>query len=226
MKRALRIGAILAAVVLVFLLFPIGDWIEAGAERAQAMGAVGILLFAGLYAAATVFAVPGSALSLIAGGAFGVAAGTAAVWIGATVGLTLAFLGARRLARERIQRWLAGKPSFAAVDRAVAAEGWKIVLLTRLTPVFPFTVLNYTYGLTGVSLPSYLWASAVGILPGTLLYIYLGSSVAETVSGQAGGLELVFRILGLAAAVLATILITRTARRALARAGVESPGDR
>ena len=222
MKRAIRIGAGLAALAAILFVFPIGAWIEAGAEQAQAMGTAGLLLFAALYAVATIFAVPGSALSLIAGGAFGVAAGTVSVWIGASVGLALAFLAARRLARERVSRWLAGKPSFAAVDRAVAAQGWKIVLLTRLTPVFPFTVLNYAYGLTGVGFLPYLAASATGILPGTLLYIYLGSSVAETVSGQTGGLELLARIGGLAAAVLVTILITRIARRALAEAGVET----
>ena len=170
------------------------------------------------------FAVPGSALTLIAGGAFGFATGAAAVWLGATTGLALAFLAARRLARERVTAWLAGKPSFAAVDRAVAAEGWKIVFLTRLTPVFPFTVLNYAYGLTGVSFPGYLAASATGILPGTLLYLYLGSSVARVVAGETDPLEAGLRIIGLAAFVLVTILVTRIARKALREAGVESGG--
>ena len=225
MKQALRIGAVLVLLVAVFTVFPIGAWIEAGAAWAQGMGTAGLLAFAALYALATVFAVPGAALSLIAGGAFGVGPGTAAVWLGATVGLSLAFLAARRLARKRVTRWLAGKPSFAAVDRAVSAEGWKIVLLTRLTPVFPFTALNYGYGLTGVGFTAYALSSAIGILPGTLFYIYLGSSVARTVSGQAEHLELLLRIFGVAAFVLVTILITRTARRALREAGVETDGD-
>ena len=117
-------------------------------------------------------------------------------------------------------RWLAAKPSFAAVDRAVAAEGWKIVLLTRLTPIFPFTFLNYAYGVTAVSFPAYAVASAVGILPGSLFYIYLGSSVAQTISGQVEQVELLLRIFGVAAFALVTILITRIARRALRDAGV------
>ncbi len=226
MKRALQVGAVVALLAALLVVFPIGDWIRAGAEQARGMGAAGILVFAALYAVATVFAVPGSALSLIAGGAFGVAAGTLAVWLGATTGLALAFLAARRIARDRVAKWLAGKPSFAAVDRAVAREGWKIVFLTRLTPVLPFTVLNYSYGLTGVGFPAYLIASAIGILPGSLLYIYLGSSVAETVAGQADRLELAFRTLGLAAAILVTVLITRIARRALREAGVASGDER
>lgn len=224
MSKTLKLGAVLVLIVALVVIFPIGEWIEAGAEWAQGMGTAGLLVFAALYAIATVFAVPGSALTLIAGGAFGVAAGTVAVWLGATAGLALAFLAARMLARERVSRWLAGKPSFAAVDRAVAAEGWKIVLLTRLTPVFPFTVLNYAYGLTGVGFLGYVLSSAIGILPGTLLYIYLGSSVARTVAGESDPLELVARGLGLAAFVVVTILITRTARKALREAGVETGG--
>ena len=225
MNKTLKLGAVLVLIVALVVIFPIGDWIEAGAEWARGQGTAGLLVFAALYAVATVFAVPGSALTLIAGGAFGFGPGTAAVWLGATAGLALAFLAARRLARERVTGWLARKPSFAAVDRAVAAEGWKIVFLTRLTPVFPFTVLNYAYGLTGVSFLGYLAASATGILPGTLLYIYLGSSVARAVSGESDPLEAGLRIVGLAAFVLVTILITRIARKALREAGVESGGS-
>ncbi len=220
MSKTLKLGAILVLIVALVVIFPIGEWIQAGAEWARGQGTLGLVVFAALYAVATVFAVPGSALTLIAGGAFGVAAGTVAVWFGATAGLALGFLAARRLARDRVARWLSTKPSFAVIDRAVAAEGWKIVFLTRLTPVFPFAVLNYAYGLTGVRFPGYLVASAIGILPGTLLYIYLGSSVARTVSGESDSLELLFRGLGLAAFVVVTILITRTARRALREAGV------
>ena len=220
MKKAIGIGAFLVVIVGVLVIFPIGGWIEAGAERARSMGTAGILVFAALYAVGTVFAVPGAALTLIAGGAFGFGAGTLAVWLGATAGLAIAFLAARKLARDRVARWLAAKPSFAAVDRAVAAEGWKIVLLTRLTPIFPFTFLNYAYGLTAVRFPAYAVASAVGILPGSLFYIYLGSSVAQTISGQVEQVELLLRIFGVAAFALVTILITRIARRALRDAGV------
>ena len=220
MKKAIGIGAFLVVIVGFLVIFPIGEWIEAGAERARSMGTAGILVFAALYAVGTVFAVPGAALTLIAGGAFGFGAGTLAVWLGATAGLAIAFLAARKLARDRVARWLAAKPSFAAVDRAVAAEGWKIVLLTRLTPIFPFTFLNYAYGLTAVRFPAYAVASAVGILPGSLFYIYLGSSVAQTISGQVEQVELLLRIFGVAAFALVTILITRIARRALRDAGV------
>ena len=110
------------------------------------------------------------------------------------------------------------------MDRAVAREGWKIVLLTRLAPVFPFNFLNYAYGLTGVGLRPYLAASAIGILPGTLLYIYIGATaagVAQAASGDTGTLEVALRVVGLLAVLAVTVFITRIARRALREAGVE-----
>lgn len=224
MSRALRLGAILAIVVAAIALYgpDLAAVVRAAAEWTRGLGPVGLAAFAAIYAVATVFAVPGSALTLLAGGAFGFFAGALSVWVGATLGLAGAFLVARRFARGPVSRWLEKKPSFAAVDRAVAAEGTKIVLLTRLTPVFPFTFLNYAYGLTGVSFTGYLVGSTVGILPGTLLYIYIGSLAGEAASGNVETVRLLLYAAGLAAAVAATVLITRRARRALREAGVET----
>ncbi len=222
MSRYLKLGAGLAAVAAVLYFLPVGDWLATGADRAAELGPLGLVLFAALYALATVFMVPGSALTLIGGAAFGFTLGTLSVWAGATLGLGLAFLVARRFARDRVSSWLANRPSFAAIDRAVAKEGWKIVLLTRLTPVFPFSLQNYAYGLTGVSFGGYLVASAVGILPGTMLYVYIASGAARAVSGDSGGLENALFVVGLVAFVLVTIRITRAARRALQEAGVDA----
>ncbi len=222
MSRYLKIGAVLAAVVAIVVYLPAGEWFAAAARWAEGLGPAGLVVFAAIYAVATVLMIPGSALTLIGGAAFGFTLGTFSVWSGATVGLGLAFLVARRFARERVSAWLEGRPSFAAIDRAVAKEGWKIVLLTRLTPVFPFSFQNYAYGLTGVSFLGYLIASAVGILPGTMLYVYIASGVADAVSGRTGGLETAIRVAGLVAFILAAVLITRTARRALREAGVET----
>ena len=226
MSRALRLGAILALVAAALALYgsEIVQAVTAAAEWTRSLGPAGLAAFAGIYAVATVFAVPGSALTLLAGGAFGFFAGTLSVWVGATVGLAGAFLVARRFARGPVSRWLEQKPSFAAVDRAVAAEGMKIVFLTRLTPVFPFTFLNYAYGLTGVSFGAYFVGSAIGILPGSLLYLYIGSLAGEAASGNVETVRLLLYFGGLAAAVAATVLITRSARRALRQAGIEEAG--
>ncbi len=222
MSRVLKLVAAVALVAAVFLLFPVGEWFEAAARWAEGLGPVGLVIFAAIYAVATVLMIPGSALTLIGGAAFGFALGTASVWLGATVGLGLAFLVARRFARDRVASWLEGRPGFQAIDRAVTAEGWKIVLLTRLTPVFPFSLQNYAYGLAGVSFLEYLIASAVGILPGTMLYVYIASGVASAVSGESGALGNTLRVLGLVAFVLVTVRITRSARRALREAGVDT----
>src|SRR5206468_3640015 len=106
------------------------------------LGAVGLLLFVLLYVAAAVLFLPGSVLTLGAGAVFGLARGVGLVWIGATLGATAAFLVGRYLARDWVARRIDGNPRFRAIDEAVAREGWKIVLLTRLSPVFPFNLLN------------------------------------------------------------------------------------
>jgi len=222
MIRYLSIGLGLLLVLMLAYTFPVGEWLTAGADRAAELGPFGLVLFAALYALATVFMIPGSALTLIGGAAFGFTLGTVSVWAGATIGLGLAFLVARGIARDRVASWLADRPSFAAIDRAVAREGWKIVLLTRLTPVFPFSLQNYAYGLTGVSFAGYLIASGIGILPGTMLYVYIASGAARAVSGDSGGLENALFVVGLVAFVLVTIRITRAARKALREAGVET----
>jgi uncharacterized membrane protein YdjX (TVP38/TMEM64 family) len=145
--------------------------------------------------------------------------------LGATAGAALAFLVSRYLARRRAERWIQTRPRFDAVDRAVGREGFKVVLLTRLSPVFPFIFLNYGFGLTRVGFWPYAVASFVGMLPGTLLYVYLGSlgrAGLEAASGvgSASGLKLAANLAGLAATLLVTVLVTRTARRALREQGI------
>src|SRR5207245_1117774 len=111
--------------------------------------------------------------------------GTVYVLIAATLGSAAAFLVSRYLARGAIERRLANIPRFAAIDRAVGAEGRKIVFLLRLSPVFPFTLLNYALGLTQVRFADYLVA-AIGMLPGTVLYVYAGQAIGD-VTALAGG---------------------------------------
>ena len=172
------------------------------------------------YAVATVAFVPGSLLTLAAGALFGLVRGTIVVLAGATLGASAAFLIARHLARDAVARRLAGDARFAAIDRAIGAEGRRIVLLLRLSPAFPFNLLNYALGLTRVRFADFLIAS-VGMLPGTLVYVYSGKVVGD-VTRLAGGARAergagyyAVLVVGLAATVVATALVTRTARRAL-----------
>ena len=187
------------------------------------LGVWGPVVFILGYAAAVVAFVPGAVLTLAGGAIFGLAQGTVYVFIAAVLGSAAAFLVARHLARAAVERRIARNPRFAAIDRAVAAEGRKIVFLLRLSPVFPFTLLNYVLGLTRVRFADYLIAS-LGMIPGTLLYVYYGKLAGDVATLAAGapaprgaGYWTVLA-LGLVATVAVTTVVTRAAGRALREA--------
>lgn len=188
----------------------------------QGLGVWGPVLFVPLYVAATVLFVPGVVLTLGAGAAFGVVRGAVTVSIAATLGATAAFLVGRYLARDAVARRIEGHPRFRALDQAVADEGWKIVALARLSPIFPFNVLNYAFGVTRVRLRDFVVASWLGMLPGTVTYVYIGSLAGDLAAlGRPDRArtpaEWALYVIGLAAAAAVTVLVTRLARRALAR---------
>ncbi|MCC6234420.1 MAG: TVP38/TMEM64 family protein [Verrucomicrobiales bacterium] len=182
----------------------------------RGLGPWGPVLFILAYIVATVLFVPGSPLTLGAGALFGVGWGSVYVSLGSTLGATAAFLVGRFLARDWVARRLESHPTFALLDRAVADEGWRIVGLTRLSPVFPFNLLNYALGLTRVSLRDYVLASWIGMMPATVLYVYLGSLAGAGADGRTRTpAEWTLYAVGLAATVAVTLIITRLARRAL-----------
>ncbi len=216
-----RIGLGIAAVMaLIMLGRQVGAYVPQFALWVNSLGVWGPVVFIVGYAVAAVAFVPGSLLTLAAGAIFGLSTGSLYVFIAAVLGSSAAFLVSRHLARAVIEQRLAGNARFVAIDRAVSAQGRKIVFLLRLSPVFPFNLLNYALGLTKVRFVDYLIAS-VGMIPGTLLYVYYGK-LAGDVAALAGGAAVekgaayyVVLVLGLAATVLVTALVTRTARRAL-----------
>lgn len=218
--RALGLLALVAAGVvgLVFFKPYVSDFVV----RVRDLGWWGPLVFGAVYAV-TALAIPGSVLTLAAGFAFGVVLGTVVVSAASVTTAAIAFWVGRTLARGWVEAKVAASPKFRAIDQAVAENGFKIVLLTRLSPVFPFTLLNYAFGLTKVRFRDYLLASWVGMLPGTVLYVYLGSTARELTDLAAGNVERplaqkVFFWLGLAVTVVVTVLVTRVARAALRRA--------
>jgi uncharacterized membrane protein YdjX (TVP38/TMEM64 family) len=217
-------GAVILAVVVVGRMVDAPLLLTRALGGIRGLGAWGLALFIGLYVVATVLLMPGSVLTLGAGAIFGVAKGVVVVSIAATLGATAAFLVGRYGAREWVTRRLKAYPAFTRIDEAVGREGWKIVGLARLSPVFPFNLLNYAFGLTRVSLRGYVVASWAGMLPGTVMYVYLGSLVGDLASLGAGQrvrtpAEWAFSGLGLLATVGVTLYVTRLARAALARRG-------
>jgi len=211
--------AVVGVVLVLALEFlHVQDLLKSALDCIGRLGPWGPVIFVGLYVVATVLFVPGSVLTLGAGAVFGVALGSACVSISATLGATAAFLVGRYFARDIIARKIEKHEKFAAIDRAVADEGWKIVLLTRLSPVFPFTVLNYAFGLTQVKLSHYVLASWLGMIPGTVMYVYLGSLVNVGASHrQRTTGEWISYAVGLLATLTVTVFVTRLAKRALAR---------
>jgi uncharacterized membrane protein YdjX (TVP38/TMEM64 family) len=186
-------------------------------------GLGGMVLFALAGGLSVVFFFPGSVVMTAAGAAFGLTRGFLTAQAGATLGAGLAFLVSRYLARRRVASWVSSKPAFAAVDDAIGSEGWKIVLLTRCCPLFPYIFQNYAFGLTRVSFGHYALGSFLGLVPTTLAFAYLGSlgrSGAEAASGSGSTVELVLRGAGLVATVLVSVYLARISRRALAKAGV------
>ncbi|HET6202985.1 MAG TPA: TVP38/TMEM64 family protein [Planctomycetota bacterium] len=223
-KRLVRGIVVLAAIALLVLVGrKAAPLVPRFAAWVNGLGFWGPVAFVGGYTLAAVAFIPGSVLTLAAGAIFGLAKGTGLVFLGAVLGSVAAFLVARHLARGAVERRLSGNEKFAAIDRAVGKEGRKIVLLLRLSPVFPFNLLNYALGLTGVRFRDYLLGS-VGMIPGTLLYVYYGK-VAGDVSALSGGArnekgagEWVVLGLGLAATLVVSAIVARTARRALREA--------
>jgi uncharacterized membrane protein YdjX (TVP38/TMEM64 family) len=192
----------------------------AALERIQDLGAWGAVLFALLYTLAAVLLLPGVILTLGAGAAFGVVKGAILVSCSATLAATAAFFVGRYLARGWVVKRIEANPRFKAIDEAVAGEGWKIVGLTRLSPAFPFNLLNYAFGVTRVSPRDYILASWIGMMPGTLMYVYIGSLAGDLATLGAGGhvrtpAEWALSVIGLLATVSVTVYVTRLARSAL-----------
>jgi uncharacterized membrane protein YdjX (TVP38/TMEM64 family) len=217
----IRIGLIAVVIVgLVLLGRQVSGQLPRLTAAVDGLGPWGPIAFIAAYALACVAFVPASLLTLAAGALFGVVRGTAFVLLGATLGATGAFLIARYVARDWVAKRVMADARFAAIDRAIAQQGRKVVFLLRLSPVIPFNVLNYALGLTQVRVADYVLAS-IGMLPGTVLYVYSGklAGVAVGAAGSAApakgaGFYAVLG-LGLAATIAVTVLVTRTAKRAL-----------
>lgn len=209
---------IVGAALVLAVKFDIRELLRSTLAWIGNLGAWGPLLFIAIYIVASVLFIPASVLTLGAGALFGIVRGSLYVIIGATLGATAAFLVGRYLARDSVARRIEANPKFKAIDEAVGREGGKIVLLTRLSPIFPFNLLNYAFGVTKVGLRSYFVASALGMIPGTIMYVYIGSLAGMVATGGTRArtpAEWALLAFGLLATIAVTIVITRAARSAL-----------
>ncbi|MBO1052955.1 MAG: TVP38/TMEM64 family protein [Dolichospermum sp. DET73] len=196
------------------------EFLQNALQWINSLGAIGGIVFIGIYIIATLAFLPAALLTLGAGVIFGVIWGSVYVFIGATLGAIAAFLGGRYLAQGWVKEKISSYKKFAIIDKAVSKEGLKIVLLVRLSPLFPFNLLNYAFGITSVSFQDYLIGS-LGMIPGTIMYVYFGSLVGDIAligsKNQPGNIILhwVIQIMGLIATIAVTVYVTKIAKKAL-----------
>ena len=232
---ALRLGKtlllifVLVDVAAALLFLPLRQWFLQVEVYVQNLGAAGPAAMVLVYVVATVLLIPGSALTVASGTLFGLPVGFLVSVTGANLGALCAFLLARTHLRAAVARWAEGNGKFRALDRAIGQQGFKVVFLSRLSPAFPFTVLNYLLGLTAVRPGAYVLANLFGMLPGAFLYVYLGVAARDALAGDmrgaAGIYQQVVNYVGLLATLAVIVLVTRMARRALRAAEQTKNGD-
>jgi uncharacterized membrane protein YdjX (TVP38/TMEM64 family) len=215
------IGAIawFAALGIVWYVAPVRDWLDAARDWLVGLGFGGVILFAAIYVVGAVVLAPAAVLTISAGFAYGFW-GLPIVLVAATTGASLAFLIARYAVRDSVRRLVERRRKIAAIDRAIAEDGWKIALLLRLSPLIPFNLQNYLLGLTAIRFGHFVAATVAGILPGAVLYTCLGA-LGEAALGEVGPAKWTFFGAGLSATAIAVILIARKARAKLHEAGVD-----
>jgi len=220
--RVALLVLVLAALAVAAILLPVKEWLAGALAWTAEHRGIAWLIYMVLYVVATVGFLPGLILTIAAGVIFGLASGIALASVGSVLGATAAFFVGRTFARESISRRMEAWPRFRALDRALQERGFWIVLLTRLSPLFPFNLLNYAYGVTAVRARDYVIASWIGMFPATVLYVYAGSLAASLTAALSGDVETgrtgqVLLWVGLAATLAVTVLVTRLAGRALER---------
>jgi uncharacterized membrane protein YdjX (TVP38/TMEM64 family) len=199
-------------------VLPVGLGLEALRDFIASSGNWGAAIFVLVYIVCTILLIPGSALTLAAGVLFEPLLGLGLIILGSNIGAFLAWILARTLLQKRVQNWANAKPKLSQLSQSISENGLKVVLLLRLSPLFPFTLLNYFLGLTNVPVWQILFGNFVGMLPGTVAFVYLGtlpSAVAEAQSSNVHPLKIGLQLAGLIATLLVTWLITRWARGTL-----------
>jgi uncharacterized membrane protein YdjX (TVP38/TMEM64 family) len=229
-KRFPVVRAVLGVVAVVALLLalrmlPVGPWLLRFQAWVRGIGAAGYLVYILAYVVCCVFFLPASPLTFGAGAIFGFVKGSIIVIVGATIGATISFLLGRTLMRKRIEALTANNAKFRALDRAITAEGARIVFLIRLAPVFPYAYINFAFGLTGVRLVPYVVATFFGIIPVTLAFVWISDTAARAATAELTTTRLIINIIGGVLAVIATVYVTRVALQAIRKAGVDEKQD-
>lgn len=206
--------ALLVLLIVGYRLLPIDEWITSFQNWVKGFGVLGWFIFIGVYAITTFALLPGSFLTLAAGVIWGLWAFPIVI-IAATLGSAISFVAARFWFHDRVQEKVQSYPKFRAINEAIGEEGWRVVGLLRLSPALPFSLQNWFLGITSVGFwPSQI-ATFFGIMPGTLLYVWIGSLGAQAAGDDMSIAKYVVGGLGLLATLVVTVLVTKRANSKL-----------
>jgi len=220
--KTIAVIVLLAALGIAFVFLPIREGFTRSAYYLRSWGAVGTIFMVLFYILGTVALIPGSAMTLGVAGLFEPTTAFLIVFLGANVGALCAFLLARFFLRQTVSRWAENNRKFRLFDRAVGRSGFTMVLLARLSPIFPFNTLNYLLGITPVKSAAYIAGNLLGMLPGMILYVYIGAAARDALMGGTAGPTEIFqqalKYIGLLATIGVVLVITYFARKALREA--------
>ncbi|MFQ4137104.1 TVP38/TMEM64 family protein [Nodosilinea sp. PGN35] len=214
-RRFWLLTAAVAGAVVIGSQLPLDEWFTAVNAGLQGLGFWAAPAFVLVYLIATVLGLPNILLILVAGSLFGLFKGALVASIADILGAIACFLIGRTFARDRIKRWVQRNPKFVRIDQAVERNGWKILLLTRLSPLVPSSILNYGFSCTKVKFWQYTFFSWIGMVPVILLYTYLGSFGTSLLSDEVTPENLLLQGFGLLLALGAALYTTRLVRKAL-----------
>jgi pyruvate/2-oxoglutarate dehydrogenase complex dihydrolipoamide dehydrogenase (E3) component/uncharacterized membrane protein YdjX (TVP38/TMEM64 family) len=228
-SRVILLVALLVAVGVGFFFLPLRQWFTQLESHVQSLGTLGPAAVVLAYVLCTVLLIPASIITLGAGTLFGLKTGFIVVVIGANLGAFCSFLLARTFLREKVAHWAQANAKFRFLDEAIGRQGFKMVLLTRLSPIFPFILLNYFLGLTAVRTGAYVLGNLFGMLPATFLFVYIGAAARDAIGGPtdtaADFYQQILKYVGLLATIGVVTLVTRMARRALREAEQSQEGS-
>ncbi|RKU15540.1 TVP38/TMEM64 family protein [Candidatus Poribacteria bacterium] len=213
-KILITVG-IVAAVYLVLRYYGVTDEIRLEnvpkiKTWVASFGKIAPLVYIGLYLVSTVFFLPGSPVTVLAGFVFGPLWGVFYASVASIISVSVAFLIARYVARDLVEGWVKDNAQFRKIDEQVEEQGWRILMFTRLVPIFPFNLQNYAYGLTSIRFSTYVLVSAIFMLPGTAVFVQLGGAF---VSGE-GNIWKTLLYLGIAGVLMLLLsLIPRLLRK-------------
>ena len=220
MWRPIALLIVVIAILILSYVFGIGEKLAALRGWIQALGALGPAVFILIYMAAVVAALPGSAITIIAGAIFGSVLGVIVVSIASTLGAALAFLVGRYFARDAIAKWLSKRERFRKLDDLTEKHGAIIVALVRIVPIFPFNIVNYGFGLTRVRFWTYVFWSWLCMLPGTVLYVVGTDAISQAIIQKRVPWPLIGVLIGV---VVPLVVLVKLARKRLHEGDQEMP---